>query len=99
MPALMLAPAAHRLLARAAGARGDTARLQTEERLLKTCLDRLRQSGDGTPERPYQALLDADAVEVLRSYGKREAFSLRLPDQPITWVCEDQSKHCFLRGY
>lgn len=98
MPALMLAPAAHRLLARASAAMGDTARQQAEERLLKTCLDWLRQSGDGTPERPYQALLDADAVEVLRSYGKRESVSMWTADH-VAWVCEDQSKHYFLRGY
>lgn len=99
MPALMLAPAAHRLLAEASAAMGDTARREAEERLVKTCLDWLRQSGDGSAERPYQALFDADAVEVIRSLGRRETSSIVISGQPVTWICEDQSRHCFLRGY
>ncbi|HEY1133608.1 MAG TPA: DUF4919 domain-containing protein, partial [Nocardioides sp.] len=64
-------PAAHRLLAQAHAALGDTTRSLREARTARLALDSVLGTGDGTVDRPWTVLHLADEYDVLRDLGRR----------------------------
>ncbi|WP_028474364.1 hypothetical protein [Nocardioides alkalitolerans] len=71
MPALFFSPRAHRLLADAHEALGDTARATRERRTARLAVTSVLRSGDGTAERPWSVLRVADEYDALDARGRR----------------------------
>jgi hypothetical protein len=71
MPGAFLSPGAHVLLAHAHENLGNEPEHQAEMALAAATITGLLQTGDGTFERPYQALYLSDEYDVLYYLGKK----------------------------
>lgn len=69
MPAHVLSPGAHAMLARAHEGLGSHARADMERRLMKLTMQVILHSGDGTAIRPYVVLATSDEYDVLEVLG------------------------------
>lgn len=69
MPAHVLSPGAHAMLARAHAGLGDHRQAEMERRLMKLTMQVILHSGDGTAERPYEVLATSDEYDVLEVLG------------------------------
>lgn len=69
MPAHVLSPGAHAMLARAHEGLGDHARAGMERRLMTLTMQVILHSGDGTATRPFVVLATSDEYDVLEVLG------------------------------
>lgn len=69
MPAHVLSPGAHAMLARAHEGLGDHRSAEMERSLMKLTMQVILHSGDGSAARPYEVLATSDEYDVLEVLG------------------------------
>lgn len=98
MPGAYFSPSAHTILAAAHEALGEDELARREQRIARTALAAILDSGDGTAERPWRVLRVSDEYDVLRSQGRRSAdqrFVTRDGTDLDHHRCEDGSEAWF----
>ena len=101
IPAWLLSPSLHLYLSEAFHEAGDRKHAEKEEQAAKACLRGMSKSGDGSKERPYLVMHEADEYDLIEAMGKEDEEHTRLSSHvpPLDKIrCEDGSEYYFEIG-